>query len=43
MRDKIILYVRTKEDAAALAELLYCSQYTSESGTAEEKEALLRV
>jgi superfamily II DNA helicase RecQ len=42
VRDKIILYVRTKDDAAALAELLCCSQYTSESGTAEQKEALLR-
>ena len=43
VRDKIILYVRTKEDAAVLVELLCCLQYTSESGTAEEKEALLRV
>jgi hypothetical protein len=41
-RDKIILYVRTKEDAATLAELLCCSQYTADVGTAEQKEELLR-
>jgi hypothetical protein len=41
-RDKIILYVRTKEDAATLAELLSCSQYTADAGTAEQKEELLR-
>jgi superfamily II DNA or RNA helicase len=41
-RDKIILYVRTKEDAATLAELLCCSQYTADIGTAEQKEELLR-
>ena len=34
-RDKIILYVRTKENAATLAELLCCSQYTANIGTAE--------
>jgi superfamily II DNA helicase RecQ len=42
-RDKIILYVRTKEDAATLAELLHCSQYTADIGTAEQKEELLRM
>ena len=42
-RDKIILYVRTKEDAATLAELLCCSQYTADIGTAEQKEELLRM
>ena len=41
-RDKIILYVRTKEDAAVLAELLCCSQYTADVGTAERKGELLR-
>ena len=41
-RDKIILYVRTKEGAAALAKLLYCPQYTADIGTAKEKEELLR-
>lgn len=41
-RDKIILYVRTKLDAAALAGLLCCRQYTADAGTAEEKEELLR-
>jgi len=41
-QDKIILYVRTKEDAAILAELLCCSQYTADVGTAEQKEELLR-
>jgi superfamily II DNA helicase RecQ len=42
-RDKIILYVRTKEDATTLAELLCCSQYTSDIGTAKQKEELLRI
>ena len=42
-RDKIILYVRTKDDAATLAELLCCSQYTADIGTAEQKEELLRM
>jgi hypothetical protein len=42
-QDKIILYIRTKEDAATLAELLSCSQYTSDVGTAEQKEELLRM
>ena len=41
-RDKIILYVRTKKDAATLAELLCCSQYTVDVGTAEQKKELLR-
>jgi hypothetical protein len=41
-QDKIILYVRTKEEAATLAELLCCSQYTADVGTAEQKEELLR-
>ena len=41
-QDKIILYVRTKEDAATLAELLCCSQYTADIGSAEQKEAVLR-
>ncbi|KUJ19614.1 uncharacterized protein LY89DRAFT_640751, partial [Mollisia scopiformis] len=41
-RDKIILYVRIKEDAATLAELLCCSQYIADVGTAEQKEELLR-
>ena len=41
-RDKIILYVRTKEDAATLAKLLHCSPYTADAGTAKQKEELLR-
>jgi superfamily II DNA helicase RecQ len=42
-RDKIILYVQTKEDAATLAGLLCCSQYTADIGTAEQKKELLRM
>lgn len=41
-RDKIILYVRTKDDAAVLAELLCCSLYTADVGTAEQKEERLK-
>jgi superfamily II DNA or RNA helicase len=40
-RDKIILYVRTKDEARDLAGLLSCHAYTAEAGTAEEKEELL--
>lgn len=38
-RDKIILYVRTRDEANDLAKLLDCSMYTARSGTATEKEA----
>lgn len=41
-RDKIILYVRTRDEARELAELLSCPVYTAKAGTAEEKEELLR-
>jgi superfamily II DNA helicase RecQ len=41
-RDKIILYVRTRDEATELAELLSCPVYTAKVGTAEEKEELLR-
>lgn len=41
-RDKIILYVRTRGDATALAILLCCARYTADVGTAEEKEEVLR-
>ena len=40
-RDKIILYVRTREEGRGLAELLNCPLYTADAGTAEEKEELL--
>jgi superfamily II DNA helicase RecQ len=40
-RDKIILYVRTRDEARDLAELLGCSTYTARSGTATEKEAIV--
>jgi len=39
--DKIILYVRTCQEADDLAELLGCSSYTSESGTLVEKKQIL--
>ena len=41
-RDKIILYVRTRDEARELAELLSCPVYTAKAGTVEEKEELLR-
>ncbi len=41
-RDKVILYARTKEDAAALAGLLCCPLYTADVGAAEQKGELLR-
>lgn len=41
-RDKIIVYARTKEDAATLAGLLCCPLYTADVGTAERKGELLR-
>jgi Lhr-like helicase len=40
-RDKIIVYCRTREEVALLAELLQCPPYTSESGSEEEKAAIL--
>lgn len=36
-RDKIILYVRTRDEAGQLADLLECGSYTARSGTAAEK------
>jgi superfamily II DNA helicase RecQ len=40
-RDKIIIYCRTREQVALLADLLQCPLYTSESGSEEEKAAIL--
>jgi len=40
-RDKIIIYCRTREQVALLAELLQCLSYTFESGSEEEKAAIL--
>jgi superfamily II DNA helicase RecQ len=40
-RDKIIVYVRTRQEAQQLALLLDCDSYTAESGSAEEKRQLL--
>jgi hypothetical protein len=40
-RDKIIIYCRTREQVALLAELLQCPSYTSGSGSEEEKAAIL--
>jgi Lhr-like helicase len=40
-QDKIILYCRTRDEVALLANTLGCSSYTSESGSDEEKAAIL--
>ena len=40
-RDKILIYCRTREHVALLTELLQCPSYTSESGSEEEKAAIL--
>lgn len=43
-RNKIILYVNSRDDASELSGLLGCSAYISDAaGTPEEKEALLRI
>ena len=40
-RDKIILYVRTREEATELASLVKCDEYTAKSRTEAEKQAVL--
>jgi len=40
-KDKIILYCRTRDEVALLANTLGCPSYTSESGSDEEKAAIL--
>ena len=40
-QDKIILYYRTRDEVALLANTLGCPSYTSESGSDEEKAAIL--
>jgi hypothetical protein len=40
-RDKIIIYCRTRKEVALLADLLQCPSYTSESGSEEEKAAII--
>jgi hypothetical protein len=40
-RDKIIIYCRTREEVAQLADILKCPSYTSKSGTEEEKAAII--
>jgi len=40
-RDRIILYCITKEDVGTLAALLGCLPYTGDSGTEEDKQAIL--
>ncbi|KAL6359113.1 hypothetical protein LRP88_09313 [Fusarium phalaenopsidis] len=40
-RDKIILYCQTKELVAELADLLGCPSYTADSGTEEERRAVI--
>jgi len=40
-RNKIIIYYRTRTEVALLTNLLQCPSYTSESGSEEEKAAIL--
>ena len=40
-QDKIIVYCPTRTEAGQLGEILQCPVYTSKSGTAEEKAAIL--
>lgn len=40
-QDKIIVYCRSRDEVKELADLLQCPSYTSESGTEEEKAAIL--
>lgn len=40
-RDKIIIYCRSREEVNELASMLQCPSYTSESGTEEERAAIL--
>ncbi len=40
-QDKIIMYCRTREEVARLADLLGCPTYTSQSGTDVEKAAII--
>ena len=40
-KDKIVLYVRLREEAGVLARLLACNSYTAESGSPEEKAQVL--
>ncbi|KAJ9618039.1 hypothetical protein H2203_009313 [Taxawa tesnikishii (nom. ined.)] len=40
-RDKIVLYVRTCEDADSLCQLLGCAAYTAKSGTPEQKKLIV--
>ena len=40
-RDKIIIYCRTREEVAQLADILKCPLYISKSGTEEEKAAII--
>ena len=40
-RDKIILYVRTRDEAGELSDLLGCDSYTAESGSPDEKKGIL--
>jgi hypothetical protein len=40
-RDKIIVYVRTRDEAVQLASMLSCETYASKSGTPAEKKDIL--
>jgi orsellinic acid/F9775 biosynthesis protein OrsD/helicase-like protein/RAD3-like DEAD/DEAH box helicase len=40
-RDKIIVYCRTREEVAQLADTLKCPSYTSKSGTEDEKAVII--
>lgn len=42
-RDRVILYCPTKELVAELADMLGCPAYTADAGTADEKEAIIKL
>ncbi|KAH6975566.1 telomere-associated recQ-like helicase [Ilyonectria destructans] len=42
-RDRVILYCPTKELVAELADMLGCPSYTADSGTADEKGAIIKL
>jgi len=40
-RDKVVLYIRTRDEARELADLLECDSYIARSGTAAEKDEIV--
>jgi hypothetical protein len=43
IQDKIILYIRTRDETKELAELLNCPVYITKAGIVEKKKELLRM